>query len=125
ATAVELVVQRADVAMYLAKERRTGVETYALEADRNSAVRLSLLGDLRRGLDMGEVELHYQPKVALADGGILGMEALVRWRHPRYGLIMPADFVPAAEQSYLMRDLTAYLVDGVLAQLARWRASGL
>jgi diguanylate cyclase (GGDEF)-like protein len=125
ATAVELLMQRADVAMYLAKERRTGVETYALEADRNSAVRLSLLGDLRRGLDMGEVELHYQPKVALADGGILGMEALVRWRHPRYGLIMPADFVPAAEQSYLMRDLTAYLVDGVLAQLARWRASGL
>jgi diguanylate cyclase (GGDEF)-like protein len=125
ATAVELLMQRADVAMYLAKERRTGVETYALEADRNSAVRLSLLGDLRRGLDLGEVELHYQPKVSLTDGRTFGMEALVRWRHPRYGLIMPADFIPAAEQSYLMRDLTAYLVDGALAQLARWRAEGL
>jgi diguanylate cyclase (GGDEF)-like protein len=125
ATAVELLMQRADVAMYLAKERRTGVETYALEADRNSAVRLSLLGDLRRGLDLGEVELHYQPKVSLTDGRTFGMEALVRWRHPRYGLIMPADFIPAAEQSYLRRDLTAYLLDGALAQLARWRAEGL
>jgi diguanylate cyclase (GGDEF)-like protein len=125
ATTVELLMQRADVAMYLAKERRTGVETYALEADRNSAVRLSLLGDLRRGLDLGEVELHYQPKVSLTDGRTFGMEALVRWRHPRYGLIMPAGFIPAAEQSYLMRDLTAYLVDGALAQLARWRAEGL
>jgi diguanylate cyclase (GGDEF)-like protein len=125
ATAVELLMQRADVAMYLAKERRTGVETYQFEADRNSAIRLSLLGDLRRGLDLGEVELHYQPKVSLADRRTLGMEAIIRWRHARYGMIMPGDFVPAAEQSYLMRDLTAYLVDGALSQLARWHASGL
>ena len=83
ATAVDVLLQRADVAMYLAKERRTGVETYASEADRNSPARLSLLGELRRGIDRGELELHYLPKVLLPDGRACGMEALVRWRHPR------------------------------------------
>ena len=85
ATAVEVLLQRADVAMYLAKEHRTGVEIYAPSADRNSPARLSLLGDLRRGIDRGELELHYLPKVLLADGRTGGMEALVRWRHPEIG----------------------------------------
>jgi diguanylate cyclase (GGDEF)-like protein len=125
ATAVEVLLQRADVAMYLAKERRTGVETYASEADRNSPARLSLLGDLRRGIDRGELELHYMPMVFLADGRTGGMEALVRWRHPRRGLLMPEEFIPVTEQSYLMRDLTAYVVDAALAQAARWRQDGL
>jgi diguanylate cyclase (GGDEF)-like protein len=125
ATAVEVLLQRADVAMYLAKERRTGVEMYAADADCNSAARLSLLGELRRGIDRGELELHYLPKVLLADGRASGVEALVRWRHPRLGMIMPADFIPVTEQSYLMRDLTAYVVDAALAQAARWRQDGL
>jgi diguanylate cyclase (GGDEF)-like protein len=125
ATAVEPLMQRADVAMYVAKERRTGVEAYAVTPARGSAARLSLLGDLRRGLDLGEVELHYQPKVSLASGRTCGMEALVRWRHPRHGVIMPSEFIPAAEQSYLMRELTAYLIEGALAQVARWRSGGL
>jgi diguanylate cyclase (GGDEF)-like protein len=125
ATAVEVLLQRADVAMYLAKERRTGVEMYASSADRNSPARLSLLGDLRRGIDRGELELHYLPKVFLADGRTGGMEALVRWRHPQRGLIMPGEFIPVTEQSFLMRDLTAYVVDSALAQAARWRQGGL
>jgi diguanylate cyclase (GGDEF)-like protein len=125
ATAVQVLLQRADVAMYLAKERRTGVEMYASEADRNSPARLSLLGDLRRGIDRGELELHYLPKVFLADGRTGGMEALVRWRHPQRGLLMPEEFIPVTEQSYLMRDLTAYVVDAALAQAARWRQDGL
>jgi diguanylate cyclase (GGDEF)-like protein len=125
ATAVDVLLQRADVAMYLAKERRTGVETYASDADRNSPARLALLGDLRRGIDRGELELHYLPKVRLADGMPGGMEALVRWRHPQRGVIAPADFIPVAEQSYLIRDLTAYVVDAALAQAARWRQDGL
>ena len=83
ATTVEVLLQRADVAMYLAKERRTGIETQVPDADRSSSARLSLLGELRRGMDRGELELHYLPKVFLADGWTGGMEALVRWRHPR------------------------------------------
>ena len=122
---VEVLLQRADVAMYLAKERHTGVETYVAEADRYSPARLSLLGDLRRGIDQGEFELHYQPKVFLATGRTAGMEALLRWRHPERGLIGPAEFIPLAEQSFLMRELTAHVVQLALRQAAAWRRSGL
>ncbi len=94
ATADELLMQRADVAMYLAKERRSGVERYVPELDRNSPARLALLGELRRGLDRGELELHYQPKVYLADQRAAGIEALVRWRHPVRGMLTPDEFIP-------------------------------
>jgi EAL domain-containing protein (putative c-di-GMP-specific phosphodiesterase class I) len=120
-----VLLQRADVARYLAKERRTGIEMHVPHAGRSSSARLSLLGELRHGIDRGELELHYLPKVFLADGWTGGMEALVRWRHPRLGMIMPADFIPAAEQSCLMRDLTACVVDAALTQAARWRQDGL
>ena len=122
---VEVLLQRADVAMYLAKERRTGVETYVARADRYSPARLSLLGDLRRGIDRGEFELRYQPKVFLATGQAAGMEALLRWRHPDRGLLGAAEFIPLAEQSYLMRELTAHVVQLALRQVSAWRRSGL
>ena len=95
------------------------------EPDANSPARLSSLGDLRRGFDRGELKLHSLPKGFRADGGTGGMEALVRWRHPGRGLIMPAEFIPVTEQSYLMRDLTAYVLDAALTQAARWRLDGL
>jgi diguanylate cyclase (GGDEF)-like protein len=125
APGVELLVQRADVAMYLAKERQTGVEPYSSGADRHSVTRLSLLGDLRRGLVRGELELHYQPKVFLPEGETCGMEALLRWRHPQRGMILPGEFIPAAEQSPLMAELTAFVVEAALAQAAQWRQEGL
>jgi diguanylate cyclase (GGDEF)-like protein len=125
ATLVEVLLQRSDVAMYLAKDRRTGVERYVSDSDRNSPARLALLGDLRRGIDRGELELHYQPKVLLADGATCGVEALVRWRHPERGLLLPGEFMPMAEQSYLMRDITAWVVEAALRQAARWRRDGL
>jgi diguanylate cyclase (GGDEF)-like protein len=121
----DLLVQRADVAMYLAKERRTGVEAYSTGVARGCATPLSLLGDLRRGLDHGELELHYQPKVALAGGGTCGMEALIRWRHPQRGMILPGEFIHAAQRSSLMHDLTAFVVEAALAQAAHWRRDGL
>ncbi|MDA0638060.1 EAL domain-containing protein [Nonomuraea sp. MCN248] len=130
----ELLLQRADVAMYLAKEGRTGVEIYQPDKDRNSPERLTLLGDLRRALDGRELCLHYQPKVALAcdagaaggaGGAVYGVEALLRWRHPIHGAIGPSDFIPLAEQSYLMRQLTAYVIDEALEQAARWWHTGL
>jgi diguanylate cyclase (GGDEF)-like protein len=125
ASAVEVLLQRADVAMYLAKERRTGVETYVSDSDRNSPARLALLGDLRRAIDRTELELHYQPKVTLADGQTRGMEALIRWRHPQRGMLMPGEFLPVAEQSYVMRDLTAWVVESACNKAARWRREGL
>ncbi|MFC5830267.1 putative bifunctional diguanylate cyclase/phosphodiesterase [Nonomuraea insulae] len=121
----ELLLQRADVAMYLAKEGRTGVELYQADKDRNSPERLTLLGDLRRAIDNRELRLHYQPKVALDTGDVQGVEALLRWRHSVHGSIPPSEFVPLAEQSYLMRQLTAYVVEEALAQAAAWWHSGM
>jgi diguanylate cyclase (GGDEF)-like protein len=125
ATSGELLMQRADVAMYLAKQRRSGVERYVPDLDRNSPARLALFGELRRGLDRGELELHYQPKVYLTDGQPAGVEALVRWRHPVRGMLTPEDFIPIVQQSYLMRELTAYVIETALSQAALWRQSGL
>jgi diguanylate cyclase (GGDEF)-like protein len=125
ATADETLVQRADVAMYLAKQRRSGVERYVADLDRNSPARLALFGELRRGLDRGELELHYQPKVYLADGRPAGVEALVRWRHPARGVLKPPDFIPVVQQSYLMREVTAFVIETGVAQAARWLQAGL
>jgi EAL domain-containing protein (putative c-di-GMP-specific phosphodiesterase class I) len=111
--------------MYVAKEARAGVRTYDPSQDRNSTARLMLLGELRRALDRGELELHYQPKADLRDRRIVGVEALVRWRHPDRGLVPPDDFVPLAEQSGLMRELTAFVVEAAVRQVATWRRSGL
>jgi len=111
--------------MYLAKQRRSGVERYVPDLDRNSPSRLALFGELRRGLDRGELELHYQPKLYLADGRAAGVEALVRWRHPVRGMLSPDDFIPVVQQSYLMREVTAYVIESALAQVALWRQAGL
>ncbi|MEV4107022.1 EAL domain-containing protein [Nonomuraea sp. NPDC049695] len=121
----ELLLQRADVAMYLAKEGRSGVELYQPDKDRNSPERLNLLGDLRRAIDSRELRLHFQPKVSLETGAVQGVEALLRWHHPVRGPIAPSEFVPLAEQSYLMRPLTAYVIEEALEQGARWWHQGM
>ncbi|MCA1824341.1 MAG: putative bifunctional diguanylate cyclase/phosphodiesterase [Mycobacteriales bacterium] len=120
----EELMQRADVAMYLAKETRNGIERYDAERDRNSPARLSLLGELRRALDDQELVLHYQPKADVLTGQIVGLEALVRWQHPERGLLYPDTFVPLAEQTGLLRPLTNRVLDLALAQAAELLASG-
>jgi len=125
ASGFEVLMQHADVAMYLAKERRSGVERYVADSDRNSPARLALLGDLRRGLDRGELMLHFQPKILLRDRQTAGMEALVRWQHPVRGLMTPDEFIPLVEQSYLMRDLTFQVVEMALAQASLWWQDGM
>ncbi|MFI6289268.1 putative bifunctional diguanylate cyclase/phosphodiesterase [Streptomyces sp. NPDC051018] len=120
----EGLLRRADVAMYQAKRDRTGVEVYESKRDSNTPDRLGLLGDLRRALDAGEVELHYQPKVRF-DGHVAGLEALVRWVHPERGRVPPDEFIAIAESSGLMPHLTEYVLDTALGQVAKWRAQGL
>jgi diguanylate cyclase (GGDEF)-like protein len=120
----EGLLRRADVAMYEAKRDRSGVEVYEATRDGNTPDRLGLLGDLRRALDAGEVELHYQPKVRF-DGRVAGLEALVRWEHPERGRVNPEEFITMAETSGLMPLLTEYVLDTALAQVARWRRMGL
>src|SRR3954454_2507762 len=118
------LLQRADVAMYEAKRTRTGHEVYLPERDHHSRRRLELLGELRDGLAGGELVLHYQPKAEIATGEVRGVEALVRWAHPRRGLLMPADFLPLADHSGLGRSLTAFVLDRALDEIGERRRDG-
>jgi diguanylate cyclase (GGDEF)-like protein len=119
------LLQRADVAMYQAKEARTGFQAYDPARDRHSRERLTLIAELRHALERDELVLHYQPKVDLATGRVVGVEALVRWQHPVHGLRGPGAFLPHAEHTALMRPLTLHVLETALSQLARWRADGL
>jgi diguanylate cyclase (GGDEF)-like protein len=122
---VETLLQRADVAMYVAKDRNTGVETYSPDSDRHSTMRLGLLAELRGALSERQLELHYQPKADLRTGDVVGVEALIRWRHPERGMVPPDDFIPLAEQTALMRHITQFVVEEALAQLSSWWKQGL
>ena len=119
------LLQRADVAMYQAKEARTGFQAYDPSRDRHSRERLALMAELRRALERDELILHYQPKVDLQTGLVAGVEALVRWQHPVHGLRGPGAFLPHAEHTALMRPLTLHVLETALSQLAQWRIDGL
>ena len=122
---VNLLVRRADVAMYDAKRSRTTIETYSEDRDPYSSGRLQLLGELRAAIDNGELVLHYQPKVAVGSDEVLGVEALVRWQHPTRGLLAPGEFVPLAERTGAIGDLTRWVLDTALAQCRAWRDAGV
>ncbi|NYH53614.1 diguanylate cyclase (GGDEF)-like protein [Nocardiopsis arvandica] len=125
ASDLALLMQRADVAMYVAKAARTGVESYDPGKDRNSTARLSLYSELRRGLSEGALEMRYQPKVSLDDERPIGLEALARWHHPSRGLLTPDEFMPVVEQSNLLRAFTAQVLDLALAHAALWHEEGM
>jgi diguanylate cyclase (GGDEF)-like protein len=124
-TSVGALLQRADVAMYDAKRGHRGVATYTEERDPYSEDRLGLLAELRRALEQDELVLHYQPKVDLGSGAVTGVEALVRWEHPTRGLLAPDEFVPLAERTGAIADLTRWVVDTALAQHRAWRDAGV
>jgi predicted signal transduction protein with EAL and GGDEF domain len=123
-TGVELL-QRADIAMYEAKAHRRGHEFYASERDGHTRARLALIGELRSGIERGEILLHFQPKARLATGAIDTVEALARWQHPERGLLEPFVFLPLAEQTGLMRLLTLRVLDLALEQCSAWHKSGI
>ncbi|MCB1001969.1 MAG: bifunctional diguanylate cyclase/phosphodiesterase [Acidimicrobiales bacterium] len=112
------VLRCADVAMYDAKQRRTGVERYRPASDYQTREKLQLLEDLRLAIEHRGLSLAYQPKVSLADGRITSSEALVRWEHPTRGMLMPDEFVPLAERAGLVPGLTR----AVLAQAISFHA---
>ncbi len=122
---IDTLLRRADVAMYAAKDARTGYQFYDPRQDRYSPERLTLLGQLRPALDAGEFETYYQPKADLSDGRIRGAEALVRWHHPQRGILAPDEFIPLAEQTALLRPLTLTVFEQAIQQCRTWRALGL
>ena len=124
AESAEMLLQRADVAMYTAKRQSFGTAVYAPEADRSSARRVTLLGDLRRAIDDGELTLHYQPIVETASGMVQRVEGLIRWEHPEHGLLLPAEFIELTELNNLNRGVVLTVVRQGLETLSRWHRSG-
>ena len=114
----DTLLQRADVAMYVAKSRHVGVTRYTPGIDHNSTANLALLAEMRRAIREDELVLHYQPKVSLDDERVVALEALVRWEHPIHGMLAPDRFVPLVEQTDLIDDLTAWVLARALADLA-------
>jgi diguanylate cyclase (GGDEF)-like protein len=121
---VSTAMQRADIAMYVAKETRGGFEVYSPERDPHRRQRVSSPSDLRRATEQGQLVLHYQPKVHMTTGEARGVEALVRWNHPTLGLIGPREFVPLAERAGLMQQLTTWVLARGLEQLRDWVDQG-
>ncbi|MDQ1484012.1 MAG: hypothetical protein QOF35_2088 [Actinomycetota bacterium] len=114
------LMQHADIAMYVAKAQHLGVFAYDPSVDGHSATKLAIIGDLRRALHRDELVLYYQPKVNIRTGDVVGAEALVRWRHPEHGMVLPDDFIHLAERTGLINQLTRHILDSALAQARTW-----
>ena len=121
----ETLQQRADIAMYSAKQSGRGHAIFEPELDRHSPRRLALAGGLRSAINEGQIQLYYQPKADLRTGRIMGAEALARWDHPEFGIVGPAEFVPIAEQTGLITPLTSFVLDAALRQARAWKDAGL
>lgn len=117
----DLLLQRSDVAMYLAKNSHANVVVYHDDLNLNTPARLSLLGELRMAIPRGQLVLYYQPKALLSTGQAQGVEALIRWQHPTLGLVPPDQFIPMAEHTGLIKALTSWVLNTALCQLREWR----
>jgi diguanylate cyclase (GGDEF)-like protein len=124
-TDVETLIRHADIAMYVAKELRTGAELYASDHDHFSPERLQLVAELRQAIAAGELVCYYQPQATLATGELHGVEALVRWPHPTRGLLGPDEFVPLAERTGLVRALTRHVLGEAARQCQAWHDHGI
>jgi diguanylate cyclase (GGDEF)-like protein len=122
---VETLLQKADVAMYQAKSTRKDVAVYDERCDNHSPSKLALTADLRAGLQDDQIVAWYQPALDLRSGQVFSVEALVRWEHPRLGLLPPAAFLEMTEHTNLIKPLTHRVLDVALLQAATWRELGI
>jgi diguanylate cyclase (GGDEF)-like protein len=120
----DTLMRRAEVAVQIAK-RGDGWAAYAQEHDEYAPERLALMSELRRAIERDELILHYQPIVRLATREMRGVEALVRWQHPKRGMVQPVEFIPLAERAGLTKPLTLWVLREALRQLRLWRDEGL
>jgi diguanylate cyclase (GGDEF)-like protein len=120
------LLKNADIAMYRAKSSgRNNYQFYSTEINEHSVERLTLENELRQAVVRREFEVHYQPKIDIPTGRIAGAEALVRWRHPQRGLLLPVDFIGVAEDVGLIGAIGGFVLDTVCADIVRWRSDGL
>ena len=124
-TAEELL-QHADMAMYASKRSRSHqVQTFSAQMPMAETESFAILREFRRALDADELTLVYQPKFRLDNGALVGVEALLRWRHPERGILAPEEFLPLVRRHGLIEPVTAYVLDTALDDAQRWRAGGL
>ncbi len=121
----DALMQRADIAMYRAKKMASGYAVYAPEYDRHSPERLGLMAELRDAIEQHQLLLHFQPKAEIESGRIVGTEALVRWQHPRRGLLAPGKFIMPAEQTGLIGPLTRWVLVNALGHCQGARREGI
>lgn len=124
ADTAERLLRRAESAKAVAKRSRTGLLVYSPDHEVKRSG-LALIAELKQALKARQLILAYQPKISLKSGRVTDVEALVRWKHPQKGLIPPADFIPAAEHTGLISQITSYVLDVALVDAARWRTAGL
>jgi diguanylate cyclase (GGDEF)-like protein len=121
----EALLGLVEIAMYAAKQRQAGLLLYDTSMDTRSSASLSLLSELRQAIERQELRLYVQPKVDLKTGQVLGGEALVRWHHPQRGLVPPMEFIPFAEQTGFIRQITTWMLDAGVQALQQWQEAGL
>ncbi|MEJ2061108.1 MAG: EAL domain-containing protein [Gammaproteobacteria bacterium] len=122
----DVLLKRAEIAMYEAKKGPTKVISYHHDLDTHAPTHLSLVGELRHAIEHDELIVYYQPQLSLTTYRVEGAEALVRWpKHPRYGRMMPDEFIPLAEQSGVINILNRWVLDVILRDIAKWKARGL
>ena len=118
------LLQRADIAVYEAMANKQHVAVYDFEQDPHKPERLSMMGELRKGLEQGEFEFYYQPKVDISTGKVTAVEALIRWIHPEHGFMPPDDFIPLAEQTGHVQKLTEWALREGFHQCRKWLDAG-
>lgn len=124
--APEHYLRQAEVALRAASEKSQSWMLFTPELDTaTTKENLELLGELKEALECGQLSLHYQPKISILSGAVQGVEALMRWQHPRLGNILPQNFIPRAEKSVLIDVLTEWAIDNALAQQVRWKEEGI
>ncbi|MDX2222284.1 MAG: EAL domain-containing protein [Rhodospirillaceae bacterium] len=119
------LLQRADTAIYEAQKSARRYALYDPDQDPHKPERLSIMGELRQGLERDQFQLYFQPKIEIGAGTLIAAEALIRWRHPTRGFLAPDQFIPLAEQTGNIQRLTAWTIAHTIAQLAEWRGRGL
>lgn len=123
---VDSLLKHADIAMYKVKAHgKNGYRFFSQEMNISGYKRISIESDLRKALLNSEFKLYYQPQISAKEARIIGVEALVRWQHPKHGLLMPHDFIDVAEESGLIGQITDVVLSEACRQLAHWRAMGL
>ncbi len=122
---VDQLIQNADVAMYHVKGRgKDGYQYFSEDMAIHTSNRLGLERDLRNGLERGEFKVYYQPQISAKTGRTIGVEALVRWQHPERGLIYPGEFIPLAEETRLMSDISDWVLHSACKEIKSWINNG-